>query len=292
MKPYDCLLIRVSGELSLKSEQVKPRFFSKLVSNVRKALDRKNIKHKIETNPSRIFVYTEDIKNALRSAIKVFGINSISPAWTCFSDLDEMKVLVTDIAIENLKLDSSKSFALRVRKAGRHKKFSLRMIAEEVGAAVKRTTNASVNLNTPDVEIFIECRSRRTYVFVKKYKGVGGLPLGTGGRALALVYAPEDVVASWFIMRRGVELSVLTDNEEYEQILRSWHIGGRMKVKYMSFEEAKEYAKKMKHPIVKGSVSSQLLPFSNYPVFNPIVCFSKKKVEKMYEKIKKFSKPL
>ncbi|HIQ49638.1 MAG TPA: hypothetical protein EYH56_00420 [Nanoarchaeota archaeon] len=289
MKKYECILLRVSGELSLKSEQVKPKFFSLLVRNVRKSLDRKNIEHRIEVNPSRIFVYTNEISQAVKSLIKVFGISSLSPCWTCASKIDEISLLASDIAVENLKLDNTKSFALRVRKAGRHKEFSLKTLADEVGGAVKRVTNAKVDLTNPDIEIFIECRSRRTYIFVKKIKAVGGLPLGSGGKACALVYSYADLVAAWLVMRRGNSLVVFTDNEEYENILRSWHIGERISINYEDKEKALKEALKLQLPIVKGSLFSQLHS-TNAFVLNPIICFPEKIIKKMYEKIKKFSK--
>lgn len=289
MREYDCILLRVSGELSLKSEQVRPKFFSILVRNVKKALDRENIKHKIETNPSRIFVYTNEIKKASKALIKVFGISSLSPSWSCVSKLDEISLLASDIALDVLKLNESKSFALRVRKAGRHKEFSLKSLADEVGGAVKRVTNAKVDLTNPDHEIFIECRSRRTYIFLKKLKAVGGLPLGTGGIASALVYSPRDLVAAWFVMRRGNALILFTEKEEYEKILRTWHIGERMKVKYTSYEEALKEAVKLNLPVVEGSFLSQLHS-KEILVLNPIICFPEKRIEKIYEKIKKFSK--
>lgn len=290
MRKYDCILLRVSGELSLKSEQVRPKFFSILVRNVRKSLDRENIKHKIEVNPSRIFVYTNEISRAIKSLIRVFGISSLSPCWTCASKIDEISLLASDIAVENLKLDNTKSFALRVRMAGRHKDFSLKSLADEVGGAVKRVTNARVDLTNPDAEIFIECRSRRTYVFVRKIKAVGGLPLGTGGKACALVYSHSDVVAAWLVMRRGNNLIAFTDKQEYEDILKRWHIGERMRVKYMDYEKALKEAVKLKLPVVKGSFFSQLHSTSML-VLNPVICFSEKRIEKIYEKIKKFSKP-
>ncbi len=291
MKKYDCLLLRVSGELSLKSEQVKPKFFERLVKNVKKALDREEIKHRIETNPSRIFVYTQEISRSAKILANVFGISSLSPCWVCPSKLESISPLVSDIAAENLRLNESKSFALRIRLAGRHREFSWKTLADEVGGAVKRVTNAKVDLTNPDVEIFVEVRSRKTYVFTKKLKAVGGLPLGTGGKACAFVYSSLDVVASWLVMRRGNSLIVFTDNREYEDILRRWHIGERMRVKYAEYEEALKHAAKLNLPVVKGSLFSQLHSASTL-VLNPVICLSEKRIEKMYEKIKNFSRPL
>ncbi len=289
MKTYDCILLRVSGELSLKSEQVRPRFFEILVRNVKKALNKAKIKYKLETNPSRIFVYTHEIQRASRRLVKIFGISSLSPAWSCPSRIDEISLLTSDIATEVLKLNSSKSFALRARIAGRHKNFSLKSLVDEVGGAVKRVTNAKVDLTTPDEEIFIECRSRRTYVFLRKIKAVGGLPLGTGGKACALVYSPEDVVAAWLVMRRGNPLTIYTNNHEYEEILRNWHIGEKVQAEFLDYEDALKKVIKLELPVVKGSFLSQLHLDSTL-VLNPVICFSRRKIEKIYEKIKKFSK--
>ena len=288
MKNCDCLLIRVSGELSLKSEQVREKFFSKLVRNLRKAMERESVKYRIETNPSRIFVFTEEIEKATKIAKNIFGVSSLSPCWTCFSGLDEIKLLVSDVAVENLKLDETKSFALRVRKAGRHRKFSARAIAEEVGAAVKRVTRASVDLTAPDTEIFIECRSRRTYVFTERIEGVGGFPLGTGARCVALVYSDLDLLAAWLCMRKGSPLIVLTDNEKYERILKSWHIGERIKVIYENFEGIESYLKKYSSYLwIHGSEDYAL--HSEKIVFaNPIIALDEEFRRKMLEKIKEF----
>ncbi len=288
MKKPDCLLLRVSGEVSLKSEYVRSRFFETLIKNVKKALNRENIKFRIEINPNRIFIYTDEIQRAEKILKNIFGLSSLSPAWVTFSGIDEIRLLACDLAVENFKLNENKSFALRVRVAGRHRKFSLRAIAEEVGAAIKRVTSAPVDLTNPDVEIFIECRSRRTYIFTEKVKAIGGLPLGTGGRVISLAYTPQDVVAGWLIMKRGCELIVITDSEEYANILEKWHIGGRIKIIYEKEENLGEVLKKLKkYPLVHGS-TSMVIYSQKRLVLNPLICLTERETEKMFKKIKNF----
>lgn len=222
----DCLLVRV-GELALKSPPVQRRMFGILLNNIRTGLAAKKIEFKFEIMPNRIYIYTSDIRRTVAVLKKVFGIVSVSPAWVCHSHLDEIKLLAVDIAEKVLKLGPQSSFAIRPQRVGRHR-FTTRTIAEEAGAAVKRVTGAAVDLSEPDHKLFIECRSRKTYIYTEKIPCAGGLPLGSAGRAIALVDSGEDVLAAWLAMKRGCELVLLTNAKPLAAKLRAWHIGRKM----------------------------------------------------------------
>ena len=157
-KKPDCIIIRIDYGANYRSVR----------NIVREKLEENNIKFNIETNPNRVFVFTEDIEKAILILKETKGIPSLSPAWSSFPGLNEKKLLAADIAEKILDLGEKKTFALRVRRAGRHK-FTSKIIAEEVGGAVKRVTCASVRLKNPDKELFIECRSRTTYIFTEKF---------------------------------------------------------------------------------------------------------------------------
>lgn len=217
----ECVLVRV-GEIALKSPQVQRKFFNILLENIGFALEGK---HKIETERNRIFIYTKQLKRAMDALGKVFGITSVSPVYVCGSDLDEMKKL----AIKIVKLGKTKSFAVRARRAGQHK-FSSQKIAEEVGAFVKNKTNAKVDLENPDLEIFIECRQNKAYVFTEKIPCSGGMPIGTAGRVICPVSSLNSVVAAWLMMKRGCELTVLDflHNKKLIEKLEKWHKGRKM----------------------------------------------------------------
>jgi len=220
MRKPECLLLRV-GEASLKSEQVQRKWNTIMIGNINAAL--KGMDYELNANPSRFFVRTGKLKEAQKRLSKVFGITSMSQCWMCRSDLEEMGRLAVDVAKSVLK--KGESFAIRARRAGRHE-FSSRTVAETAGAAVVRATGAKVDLTKPDKEIFIECRSNKTYVFTEKTESVGGLPLGTAGKVLAVVNGKKDIIAAWLMMRRGAELSVVGDASK----LKPWHIGIEMKV--------------------------------------------------------------
>jgi len=195
--------------------------FGMLLENVGAALDGKE--YSMETNPNRIFIYTKQIGEAVERIKKVFGVTSVSPCWTCFSGLNDIRMLASDIASDVLKISEKESFAIRAHRVGRHK-FSSKEVAEEAGAAVKRVTGAKVELSKPKKEIFIETRSRKTYAFVDKIPCAGGMPVGTAGKIISPVENPADAAAAWLMMKRGCEVVVLIDekNKKLAEKLKEW----------------------------------------------------------------------
>jgi thiamine biosynthesis protein ThiI len=230
MREPDCVLVRV-GEAALKSEQVQARWFRILQENIQAALSAANVKAELETNPNRVFVYTSQAAETMAALSMVFGITSMSPAWVTSSKLEEISNLATDLAKDVLNIDEKHSFAIRAHRAGRHE-FTSKEVAEAAGAAVKRVTGAKVDLDEPGHEIEIEVRSRRSYIIVERMDGPSGLPLGSGGKALALLHDRQDAIAAWLVARRGIELVVMADAKgiEFVDWLRSWHVGRELKI--------------------------------------------------------------
>jgi thiamine biosynthesis protein ThiI len=75
---------------------------------------------------------------------------------------------------------------------------------------VRVATLSRVDLKKPELEIFVEARKNRTFVFSNILKGVGGLPLGSQGKMLALISGGIDSpVAAWAMMKRGCPVTLL-----------------------------------------------------------------------------------
>lgn len=167
----------------------------------------------ISKEMGRIFIHTGD-ENALKSAAKVFGVVSASPAYTCEPSLEQTAKLCAELADGALK--DGQSFAIRARRAGNHE-FISHDIAVACGNAVfeKVKRNIRVDLENPDVEIFAEIRQKMAYAFTGWEKGAGGLPMGTQGRMVALISGGIDSpVAAWLMMKRGCEIIPLYLNNE------------------------------------------------------------------------------
>lgn len=213
MNQTDVIIVRYD-ELALKSKNVRTRYEHILVRNLRSMLKAEGCNFSdISREMGRIFIHSDD-PNALKSASKVFGVVSVSPAFTCEATLVSAAISSADIACDILK--EGQSFAIRARRAGNHD-FTSRDIGVACGDAVYEKMNRKirVDLDDPDVEIFVELRQDKGYVFTGSVKGVGGLPLGTQGKMVALVSGGIDSpVAAWLMMKRGCDIIPLYLNND------------------------------------------------------------------------------
>ncbi|HHH79322.1 MAG TPA: tRNA 4-thiouridine(8) synthase ThiI, partial [Thermoplasmatales archaeon] len=175
---YKTVVVRY-GELALKSQRVRRRFEETLIRNIDYALDKKNIIHSIKKEWGRIYVYGSKIEEITRVLTRIFGVTSVSPAFEVQSSVDVIGETVV-LVLKSLSPQQGKSFALRVTRTGTHD-FTSQSLAIKVGDVVRRTLNLVVDLDEPDVEVFIEVRGEKAFVYTEKLRGPGGLPAGTQG---------------------------------------------------------------------------------------------------------------
>jgi len=213
LKNHDIILVRYD-ELALKSKRVRAMYEAVLVKNLKAMLNADGSSYTgISREMGRIFIHSDD-PNALKSAVKVFGVVSASLAYTCEPTLESAAQVCAILADGIIK--EEQSFAIRSRRAGNHD-FTSRDVAVACGNVVDQggEKNITVDLENPDVEIFVEIRQNKGYVFTGYVKGVGGLPLGTQGKMVALISGGIDSpVAAWLLMKRGCEIIPLYLNNE------------------------------------------------------------------------------
>ncbi len=209
MSDNNPILVRY-GEIGVKSPVVRKRFEKKLISNIKKL-----IRCRITINQGRIFLFPEDLDNAIESLKKIFGVVSFSPTLYTETDKNKIKKAVQGYIkglIDKGEFNPEKPFAVKCRRVGTHD-FSSREMAGFCGAAVIEITNAPVDLSNPEFKLFIEVRDNKTYIFHEKIPGPGGLPIGTQGKMIALVSSGIDSpVATYLMMKRGCDVTILNFN--------------------------------------------------------------------------------
>lgn len=190
------------GEIGLKSKGTRAAFEGRLVKNIRAALG----KGRVTREYGRIYVDSSSREDAEKVA-RVFGVVSTSVAVKVGSGLEELLGEATAYARERIR--PGQSFAVRARRVGKHDYSSLEL-ARSLGSRIIEATGAKVNLRNPEVEIHVEVRDNDAYLYDEVIKGVGGLPLGTQGTAVALISGGIDSpVAAWMMMKRGVDVVAL-----------------------------------------------------------------------------------
>jgi thiamine biosynthesis protein ThiI len=83
-------------------------------------------------------------------------------------------------------------------------------IAQEMGAHLLHSFDTlKVDVKKPEVKLWIEIRSM-TYIYSRIYKGLGGMPVGTNGRAMLMLSGGIDSpVAGWMVAKRGVKIDAI-----------------------------------------------------------------------------------
>ena len=200
------VLVRLSGEVTTKGRRARRRFQAALARNIREACRRAGGECRIDNQWSRLFVDTEGVDPAVFR--RVFGISSFSQLeGSCPADLDSIVRLGTELFGDRVL---GRTYAVRARRSGTHA-FTSQDVMRTLGAALNE--GATVNLDHPDVEVRVEIRDADAYLFSDRVNAAGGLPLGVEGRAVALLSGGFDsAVASWMVLRRGVNLDYVFCN--------------------------------------------------------------------------------
>lgn len=150
---------------------------------------------------------------------RIFGIVSFSPAVQTTSTMQDMSIIAQEL-MKNI-LTEKKSFAIRATRVGTHP-FTSQQVAVRIGNDIVKATGASVDLSKPDIELFIEVRDKKSFLFTEKIHGVGGLPLGTQGTMIALIDDPTSLLAAWYLMRRGCNVIIVDMKKSDEEVIRSF----------------------------------------------------------------------
>lgn len=237
-------LVRLAAELTLKSRRTRAHFMRRLVANMEDALDANGVAHAIDVSWGRVFVDAESAAAAPLLA-RIFGISSVSPiARVVPARLDTIVETGREVFADAVR---GVHFAVRARRTGTHG-FSSRDIEVMLGAALLPGA-AGVRLGDPDVVAHVEVRDERAFLFTARMAGVGGLPLGVEGHAVALLSGGFDsAVAAWLIMKRGVALDYVFCNlggDAYERAVLhvakvlsdEWSWGTRPRLHIVDFAE-------------------------------------------------------
>lgn len=197
-------LVRYS-EIGVKSESVRRELVKTLIRNIKIALKERNFR--IKSERGRILIESEeDINNILK---RIPGIHSFSPCKKLiFSSLGE---LIKFTKKEYLKKIRAHTFRITARRVGEHN-FTSQDLQSKLGEVLFEN-GCKVDLHNPEITINVEVRNNEAYFFTEVIKGMGGFPIGSGGRVVLLFSGGIDSpVASYFSLKKGCEVIFIFHN--------------------------------------------------------------------------------
>lgn len=236
--PGHLLVLSLSGDLTTKAEMTRRQMISRLVENLRTSIRQSGRTGKVVPARNRLFVHLDppidppidptidpsELKasepnqeslddQAMASRLaRVFGVQSVSLAaslsWSTQEDIVQAGFRFGESHVRG------QTFRVRARRVGNRGRNPIRSVPleRELGALLA-PSSGGVDLSNPEVTVHVEVDLEKAYLFADKTKAYGGLPLGTAGRAVSLISGGFDSpVASWRLLRRGVELDYVFCN--------------------------------------------------------------------------------
>ncbi len=214
MTGADVVLARY-GELWLKGRN-RGDFERALLRNARSALEGIDPEARLEREHGILLVHpTRRVHDVGRRLQEVFGLSSISPALGVSSTPEALADVARTVLAEALESrPRGRPIPFRVEARRSDKTFPLtspeleRFVADRLPES--QIERLEVDLTHPELVLGILVRRGRSYVFSERLAGAGGLPVGTVGRAVALLSGGIDSpVAAWMAMKRGCEVVCL-----------------------------------------------------------------------------------
>lgn len=206
------ILIRY-GELALKGLN-RPFFEDRLVKNIKKKLyNFDNIL--IHKEQGRIFIENvseDDCYSVLERLKRVFGLVGFTVCEISNKNLDDINHAAEKVTLDQLT-KGKRTFKVEAKRADKSFSYTSPEISRLVGAYLLKNFSdkyfLKVDVHNPDFVVNIEVRDN-AYVYSSEYKGIGGMPLGTNGKAhLLLSGGIDSPVAGFMIAKRGVEIEAV-----------------------------------------------------------------------------------
>ncbi len=206
------ILLLKDGEIVLKGLN-RRQFEDVLKKNIRTTLQplgRFEITSAQSTICVRPLSEDTDLDEACERIGRVFGIVSYSRAALC-EEKTMASVLETAPAYLEKQLRAAKTFKVEAKRSD--KKFPLKSpeICRELGGTIlSRYPHLRVDVHHPDVTVYVEIRDFGAYVHADPIRGAGGIPVGTGGKAVILISGGIDSpVAAYMMAKRGLRLTAV-----------------------------------------------------------------------------------
>lgn len=188
-------------------------FEDALVKQIKYALKKCDGEYAVRKTDGRIYVDAAsefDYDETVAALQKVFGISGICPVVYVedegFEKLGERVVRY----IDEVYPDKNKTFKVAARRARKNYPLNSMEINVEMGGVILDAyPEMRVDVHKPDILLNIEVRDK-IYIYSEIIPGPGGMPVGTGGKAMLLLSGGIDSpVAGWMIAKRGVKIDAV-----------------------------------------------------------------------------------
>ena len=205
---YTEIMVRY-GELSTKGKNRKD-FIGRLAGNVTKVL-RDFPQVEIHPRHDRMHIVLNDapFEEVDKRLKRVFGIQTYSPTIKVEKTL--AKIEETALALMKETFKKGMTFKVNTKRSDHQFLYDTNELNKMVGDYLfDNMENLKVEMKHPDIVLRIEVRKDAVYISNQLLHGAGGMPVGTGGRAVMMLSGGIDSpVASYLALKRGVDIEMV-----------------------------------------------------------------------------------
>ena len=205
---YTEIMVRY-GELSTKGKNRKD-FIGRLAGNVTKVL-REFPQVEIHPRHDRMHIVLNDapFEEVDQRLKKVFGIQTYSPTIKVEKTLAEIEKTALALMKETFK--KGMTFKVNTKRSDHQFLYDTNELNKMVGDYLfSHMDDLKVEMKHPDIVLRIEVRKDAVYISNQLLHGAGGMPVGTGGRAVMMLSGGIDSpVASYLALKRGVDIDMV-----------------------------------------------------------------------------------
>lgn len=211
---YKAFLIKYA-EIGVKGKN-RYLFEDALVNQIKYALKKCEGTFSVHKTQGRIYVdaLTEfDFEETVEHLQRVFGISGICPV--VYVEDEGFEKLCEDVIryLNEIYPEHNQTFKVQARRARKNYPKESMVINMDLGEAILNAfPGMRVDVHNPDILLNIEVREK-IYIYSETIPGPGGMPVGTGGKAMLLLSGGIDSpVAGYMIAKRGVKIDAVYFN--------------------------------------------------------------------------------
>lgn len=205
---YTEIMVRY-GELSTKGKNRKD-FINRLAGNVQKVLrDFPDLAIKTHHDRMHIILNGTPFEKVDERLKLVFGIQTYSPVIRTEKTLEEIEKTALELMQATYK--EGMTFKVNTRRSDHKYEYDTNQLNQLVADYLyNHMTGLQAEMKRPDMVLRLEIRQDGAYISNQLLHGIGGMPVGTAGKAMMMLSGGIDSpVASYLAMKRGVDIEMV-----------------------------------------------------------------------------------
>lgn len=199
--------VRFFHELLLKGNN-RSWFVRHLLANLNKALEGTGVSRLQRSSMLATFhLPSEESWPLVRERLeRVIGVERFARCYSTSPTIEAVREFLASL----LREVTANSFRITTVRSDKSFPMTSPLVNQELGTFVHDLTGIPVDLDTPDLNVRVQLLRNKALISFQEFSGLGGMPIGVGGRVACLLSGGIDSpVAAFQMMLRGCDVTLI-----------------------------------------------------------------------------------